>query len=83
MEVNGPANIQMLADQIEELVKESKGQLGEIGGLVHQIKEQAILLERYMLAVKEAHDNMSQVPYWHEVKAQPEVFPTNRERMGR
>lgn len=83
MEVNGPANIQMLADQIEELVKENKDQFGEIGGLAHQIKEQAILLERYMLAVKEAYDNPGPVPYWHEVIAQPEVFPTNRERMGR
>lgn len=83
MELNGPANIQMLANQIEELVKEDRSQLGEIGGLAFKIKEQAILLERYMLAIKEAHDNMGQIPYWHEVKAQPEVFPTNRERTGR
>lgn len=95
MELNGVANIVMLADQIEELVNNNKSQFGEIGGLAHKIKQQCDILERYMLAYKDivdlreqntraniAKDNLTKYPFWHEIKAHKKKYPTLKERVG-
>ena len=94
MEINGLANIQMLAYQIRELVRENKSQFGEIGGLAQDITDQAVMLERYLLAYKDAaeeavdvaayeeHYQEIKAPFWHEVKAEPNKYPTLSERMN-
>lgn len=106
MELNGVANIKMLTDQIEELVKSNKSQFGEIGGLAHEIKQQLNTLERYMLAQEDYRRSVSfektytknepgmwnheyirvffekPDPMWHEVRENPEKYPTLKERMS-
>ena len=82
MEINGIANLHIIVDGLYDKLKEA-GQDTKYSQDFIKIKEQLDLLERYMLAVKEAHDNMSQVPYWHDIKANKKVFPLNRERFSK
>jgi len=78
MEINGLVNMQILLDEYagKHLVQAE---------FVNKMREQLDLLERYLLA----HDkwNREQLtafvegrpPYWHEVRANPKDFPTNKE----
>lgn len=77
MELNGVANMSLLL-QLETDVRDNKVEMN-IETLV-TLKEQLILLERYMLAYNAAVTKGEQTPYWHEVLANPDKYPTNRER---
>lgn len=84
MEVNGVANIHMIVDAAVEY-----GNMNKLTAA--QIKEQLVLLERYMLAYAD-HCTSKQggsygglivkveEPLWHEVRENPEQYPTGRER---
>ena len=75
LEINGLANMKILIDMAtpKELDLE----------LYNKLNEQILLLERYMLAVKDAVENDVEVPNWHDVKAKPLNFPTLREKMSK
>jgi len=77
IEINGVANLTLLIDQLLEEHVPMKTQLED------DIKEQLILLERYMLAQQAAKDNNTTPPFWHEVRENPILYPTNRERSGK
>lgn len=87
MEINGLANIHMIIDGAE----------GDISPEVaKKIKEQLVHLERYMLAYDDHKSNVSlgasldrlkivhtkDEPMWHEVRDNPEKYPTLREKMN-
>jgi hypothetical protein len=74
IELNGVANLLIQVDSLDEythyLHRES----------FQQMKEQLNLLERYMLAYNEAINRGATPPAWHEVKSNPKLYKTNRER---
>jgi hypothetical protein len=86
IELNGVANIHLLVDQLAITSPEDLETF-------KQIKEQLVLLERYMLAVADHAASIKagaygaliigqEVPFWHEVRENPEQYPTGRERMA-
>lgn len=81
MELNGVANLHLLVDELfdqlgDAVTREVKKTLGDI-------KDQLDVLERYMLAIQEAHNQANPTPAWHEVRDSRELFPTNSERFKR
>ncbi len=76
MELNGVANIDLMI-QVEVDVKGDKAEMNV--ETLNSIKEQLVLLERYMLAYNKAIRNGTQTPMWHEVYANPKLYPRNRE----
>jgi hypothetical protein len=70
MELNGLANIRMVLDA----AKDNNEVTEEI---YKTLTEQAVLMERYMIALKHIPDIA-----WHEVRANPELFPTRREMLN-
>jgi len=77
IEINGLANLHLM---VEQLNVESNG---DYEYAIEEIREQLILLERYMLAQQAAKDNNTTPPFWHEVRENPILYPTNRERSGK
>jgi hypothetical protein len=86
MEVNGVANIHLIVDAAVEFGNMNKQTAA-------QIKEQLLLLERYMLAYadhcysKKAGSYGALIvgveePLWHEVRENPELYPTGQERIN-
>jgi hypothetical protein len=86
MELNGVANISLILEMAknDNLVDPF---------VADQIKQQLALLERYMLAYQDYADSIKsgaygalvvgkEKPEWHEVRENPENFPTNKERFG-
>jgi hypothetical protein len=84
MELNGVSNIHMLLDQME--CNDRPQYMLRI-----QMKEQLVLLERYMIALDEHKKSIKagaygalivgkEEPYWHDILANPTDFPTNKER---
>jgi len=86
IELNGVANIKIIVDmaQQENLINPLTAA---------SINEQLLLLERYMLAVADHAASIKagaygaliigqEVPFWHEVRENPEQYPTGRERMA-
>ena len=85
IELNGLANIAIMV------------QVGEEEKLINpivasDIREQLVLLERYMLAVADHAASIKagaygalivgkEVPFWHDVRENPEQYPTGRERV--
>lgn len=78
IELNGVANITMLLDL--EADNAVDGRVVMNPETLVSIKEQLVLLERYMLAHQAALNNNTEAPYWHEVRENPTLYPTNRER---
>lgn len=76
MELNGLANIDLLL-QVEVDIKGDKAEMNV--ETLNSIKEQLVLLERYMLAYHKAVSNSIQTPMWHEVYANPTLYPRNRD----
>lgn len=76
MELNGVANIDLLL-QVEVDVKDGQAVMNL--ETLKSIKQQLVLLERYMLAYNKAVSNDTQTPMWHEVYANPNLYPRNRE----
>lgn len=76
MELNGLANIDMMI-QVEVDVKGDKAEMNV--ETLNSIKEQLVLLERYMLAYNKAVRNGTQTPMWHEVYTNPDLYPRNRD----
>jgi hypothetical protein len=87
MELNGVANIKMMV----EMGIETK-EIDPV--LAIQIKQQLVLLERYLLAYQDHQHSIKagaygaliveiDEPRWHEVKANPQEYPTNAERSNR
>lgn len=74
IEINGVANLLILVD---ELAHSSRDFNKEV---IVDIKNQLDLLERYMLAYNHAVNSETKTPYWHEVRQNPILYPTNRER---
>lgn len=90
MELNGIANIKMLTEVMDKLVKEDKSQFGEWAAISDKIKEQCDLLERYMLAYKNEAEDISKIagvlietPYWHEVREKTSEYPTLKESLNK
>jgi len=77
MELNGVANIDLML-QVEADVQ-ADGRVVMNKETLVSIQEQLVLLERYMLAYNKAVTNGVQTPFWHEVRANPELYPRNRE----
>ena len=75
IELNGIANITMLIDC--EVDKTEDGRYIINQGTISSIKEQLVLLERYMLAHQRALVENTEAPFWHEVRANPELYPRN------
>lgn len=74
MELNGVANIKMI-------VKE-----GEDSGMIHpqtaaDIYKQLDLLERYMLAYRDAISPVGYAPAWHDITANPSLFASGSDRV--
>lgn len=78
LELNGVANITMLINM--ETDTSADGRVTMNAETLVSIKEQLVLLERYMLARETALTNKTDAPFWHEVRENPELYPTNRER---
>lgn len=76
IELNGLSNLHILIDKIEE-------GFGQGHPDADNAKEQLVLLERYMIAYAEAMNAGTKPPYWHEVRENPNLYPTNRERVGK
>lgn len=85
IELNGVANIKLILDM-------AKADKAINPDLAASIDEQLLLLEKYMLAVADHVASIKagaygalivgqEVPFWHEVRANPEQFPTARERV--
>lgn len=82
LELNGVANIDLMLQ-----VEVDEAQDAETGAKIfymneetlNSIKQQLVLLERYMLAYNKAVSNDTQTPMWHEVYANPNLYPRNRE----
>lgn len=88
MELNGVANLSLMVDHLKsEMHTISPMAISE---MVTDMQQQLILLERYMIAYQAWSDRaipagallVTNAPAWHEVKANPKKFPTNRERNG-
>jgi hypothetical protein len=77
MELNGVANIDLML-QVEADIKPD-GQVVMNLETLNSIKEELVMLERYMLAYNRAVTNGTQTPFWHEVRANPKLYPRNRE----
>lgn len=77
MELNGVANIDLML-QIEVDIKDGMATMNE--ETMISIKEQLVLLERYMLAYNKAIQNEVQTPFWHEIRENPSLYPTNKGR---
>ena len=75
MELNGVANIMILVDQITQ-ESESNNHIN----VAIKIKEQAEMLERYMLAFNDAVNKQEKSPYWHEIRENPSKYPRNKDR---
>lgn len=74
MEINGVANILMIAEMAK--------MKGEISEETHKdIIDQCDLMERYMLAVAEANRKGLKVPYWHEIRENRTAYPKNGQRI--
>lgn len=73
IELNGVANARLLLDSMthEFLPPHSKSST--------KMKEQLILLERYMIAYNKAVNNNKPTPNWHDITANPNKYPTNNE----
>ena len=83
MELNGVANLKILVDEVEELASHDMEVMPQaLQPLIDKMQEQLDLLERYMIEYQHCTDpnNMELVTAWHEIKANPSKFPTNRER---
>ena len=72
IELNGVANIAILLWQLENKDVETS----EVSS---KIVKELDFLERYMLALKFAAENNTNPPAWHDIKANPENYPTNKE----
>jgi len=80
MEVNGVANLMILLEGLESCAPSLTNEQYEHVAKAH---EQLELLERYMLAFNKAVQEGTANPFWHEVKANPSAYPTNREKSRR
>ena len=81
IELNGVANILALIEM--NISKNTSTGLKEVnlyGEEVVALLNQLDLLERYMLAYNDAILKQVQTPFWHEVKQNPNLYKTNRER---
>lgn len=74
IELNGVANLRLLVEALtsEHVPVKTQYEADIIG--------QLDLLERYMLAYMDAVNKGIKEPCWHEIKANPAAYPTNRER---
>jgi hypothetical protein len=94
MEVNGVANIKILVDQLEEEAGHDMELMPDfVTEVTYQIQEQLLLLERYMLAYADHKASITAghygdltfttpEPLWHEVRENPEKYPTGQERIN-
>lgn len=78
IELNGVANLSLL---IEDIYCYREGTDTHEEGYI-KAKEQLVLLERYMIAYCDAINKGEQPPFWHDIKLNPNQYPTNRERTG-
>lgn len=69
MELNGLANIRMILESAKD-----KNEVTE--EIYKSVTEQAILMEKYMIALKHIPDIN-----WHEVRGNPNLFPTRKEML--
>ena len=76
IELNGLANLHLMIDQLDQYSSYDYRES------LQEMREQLVLLERYMLAQQVAKDNNTVPPFWHEVRENPNQYPTNRERRG-
>jgi hypothetical protein len=90
MELNGVANLKILIDEIGEI--EAYENQDRMTVLVDKAREQLVLLERYMLAFQDHTSSIQagaygakivgvEEPLWHEVRENPDQYPTARERI--
>jgi hypothetical protein len=80
IELNGVANITLLVGSLTEtLSKPSKNGWDEVAlsTTIHSIEEQLKLLERYMITHNKAMNEGEIPPAWHEILANPTLFPDN------
>ena len=77
IELNGVANLHLLVD------KAFNDHVPMITQVEQYIKEQLILLERYMIAFSDSVSNQVEPPKWHEVRENPSKYPTNKERFSK
>lgn len=73
IELNGIANIKILADQVLKGAAHDDEALKNLALLYRQLD----LTERYMLAVAEAAREGKAPPEWSEVNSNPAKFPNN------
>lgn len=73
VELNGIANIKMLADEVLKSSSHDDETLKNMALLYRQLD----LTERYMLAVAEAARKGEAPPEWSEVASNPSRFPNN------
>lgn len=75
IELNGIANIKVLCDiEIGPINVEDPDSVCKT---LERIKQQADMLERYMIACCKAMNEGVAPPFWHEVRENPEKYPTN------
>lgn len=78
IELNGIANLHILTDSMEE-EHGHNGQLDYAHEKWASVREQLELLERYMIAYTMAVNNGTPVPYWHEIRENPEKYPLHKD----
>lgn len=88
IELNGLANLKILLDEMTENLPNDDRVTVPAAKMYQQLE----LLNRYMVAIgtrlqasekaMALNDINFEIPYWHEVKANPKLFPTNHEVHG-
>lgn len=83
IELNGIANMHMLVSHHMNYLDENVQLSKEDHKFLMSMNEQLKLTEKYFLAVIDSVNSNSPVPYWHEIKTDPEKFKTMKERLCR
>jgi len=86
IELNGIANINIILQLLNEnsparmVDADLKPVVYVQQETLNNINQQLELLERYMIAFCDATNNNTEPPKWHEVRQNPNLYPTNREK---
>jgi hypothetical protein len=88
MELNGVSNMKLTLERLSVL-----SSVAEVSDVIFLMNKHIVNLERYMLAYKDYSDkslaaamnreNLPNEPVWHDILANPEKFPTLKEKLKR
>lgn len=78
MELNGPANIDLIIKQMEQDIKDC-GHVthGNMKEYLKSLNENVDTLIRYMIAIKNQNPGLT-IPMWHDVRDNKDKHPNHR-----